>query len=245
MRINFLGIPVDAFTMDETINMIDEAIEAKKQINHVVINAGKVVLMQKDIDLYNSVVSCDIINADGQSIVWASRFLGKQLPGRVAGIDLMQKLVYLAALRQYKCFFFGAKDEVLKRVVSIYITKYGPSIIGGYRNGYFTEEEEPEIANQIALSESQLLFVAIPSPQKENFLFTYRDILSTVNFTMGVGGSFDVVAGITKRAPNWMQRLGMEWFFRFMQEPKRMWRRYLIGNSKFIWLVIKEKLRIS
>lgn len=241
MKINFLGIPVDAFSMDDTIQRIDEAIETKKRINHVVINAGKVVSMQKDINLYNSVVSCDIINADGQSIVWAARFLGKYLPGRVAGIDLMQELVHLSALRKYKCFFLGAREEVLRKVVSIYSDKYGSSIIGGYRNGYFTETEEQEVAKQIASSGAQILFVAITSPRKENFLFNYRDILSTVNFTMGVGGSFDVIAGITKRAPNWMQRIGMEWFYRFAQEPKRMWRRYLIGNSKFIWLVVKEK----
>lgn len=243
MKIDFLGIPVDALSINDTIDQIDKAIESNKRINHVVINAGKVVSMQKDKELYESVLSCDIINADGQSIVWAARFLGKYLPGRVTGIDLMQNLVHLAAIKQYKCFFFGAREEVLRKVVSIYTDKYGPSIIGGCRNGYFTEEEEPEIAKQIASSGAQLLFVAITSPRKENFLYANREVLSDVNFTMGVGGSFDVIAGITKRAPIWMQNIGLEWFYRFAQEPRRMWRRYLIGNSKFIWYIIKEKMR--
>jgi N-acetylglucosaminyldiphosphoundecaprenol N-acetyl-beta-D-mannosaminyltransferase len=243
LKIDFLGIQVDVLTMRETIDRIDKAIMENKRINHVVINAGKVVLMQKDKKLYNSIVSCDIINADGQSIVWAARFLGKKLPERVAGADLMQELVKLSYERKYKCFFFGAKEDVVKSVVDIYSQKYGPEIIAGYRNGYFTKADEPLIARQIADSGTQLLFVAITSPKKENFLFENKDILKKVNFTMGVGGTFDVIAGMTKRAPVWIQNIGMEWFYRFMQEPRRMWRRYLIGNSQFIWLVLKSKIK--
>jgi N-acetylglucosaminyldiphosphoundecaprenol N-acetyl-beta-D-mannosaminyltransferase len=188
-------------------------------------------------------VTCDLINADGQSIVWASRFLGGYLPERVAGADLMQELVALAYQKKYKCFFLGAKEEIVKRVVDIYTEKYGPEVIAGYRNGYFNKEEEAQVAKQISDSGAQLLFVAITSPKKENFMYQYRDLLSKVNFTMGVGGTFDVVAGFTKRAPKWMQNIGMEWFYRFIQEPGRMWKRYLVGNSKFIWLVLKKKFR--
>lgn len=244
MKIDFLGIPVDSLTMSETITLIEDAINHNKKINHVVINAGKVVTMLTDKQLFSSVVSCDIINADGQSIVWAARFLGKQLPERVAGIDLMQLLVDLAYKKKYKCFFLGAKEEVIKKVVAIYTKKYGPSIIAGYRNGYFSEDEELEVASQIAESGAQLLFVAITSPHKENFMYRYREQLSKVNFIMGVGGTFDVIAGLTKRAPRWMQKIGLEWFYRFVQEPRRMWRRYLIGNTKFIMAVLREKVKI-
>jgi N-acetylglucosaminyldiphosphoundecaprenol N-acetyl-beta-D-mannosaminyltransferase len=244
MRIDFLGIPVDSMTMEETINRIDDAVKNNENINHVVINAGKVVLMSKDKELFDSVVSCDIINADGQSIVWAARFLGKKIPERIAGIDLMQELMELAYRRDYKCFFFGAREEVVKKVVEVYSEKFKPEIIAGYRNGYFSESQEIEIARQIANSGAQLLFVAISSPVKENFLFKYKDLLKEVNFTMGVGGSFDVVAGITQRAPKWMQEIGMEWFYRFSQEPGRMWKRYLVGNTTFIWQVFREKARL-
>lgn len=240
-RIDFLGIPVDSLTMQETVSQIDQSIQEDQRINHVVINAGKVVLMQTDKELFESVVSCDVINADGQSIVWAARFLGAHLPERVAGADLMPRLVKLAYERQYKCFFFGAKEHVVKEVVDIFTQQYGPEVVAGYRNGYYTKDDEEDIAQQIADSQAQLLFVAIPSPKKENFLYNYRTILKDVNFTMGVGGTFDVIAGVTKRAPLWMQNIGMEWFYRFIQEPKRMWKRYLIGNSKFIWLVLKHK----
>lgn len=242
MRIDFLGIPIDALSMSETIHRIDESIRQNKKINHVVVNAGKVVAMQKDVQLFKSVVTCDIINADGQSIIWATRFLGSHLPERVAGIDLMQHLVHLAFERGYKCFFLGAKEEVVKKVVQIYTHKYGSSIIAGYRNGYFSKDDEPEIAKQIADSGAHLLFVAITSPRKENFMYEYREILSGINFNMGVGGSFDVIAGYTKRAPRWMQNIGLEWFYRLAQEPRRMWRRYLIGNTKFILAVAREKL---
>ena len=243
MKIDFLGIPIDALTMSETIVRIDEAISNNEKINHVVINAGKVVMMQNDRSLYESVVACDIINADGQSIVWASGFLGKIIPERVAGADLMQELVTLAHKKNYKCYFFGAKEEVVKKIVDIYSEKYGPQIIAGYRNGYYTREEELSIAQKIAESGTQLLFVAITSPKKEKFLYEYKEILKEINFTMGVGGTFDVISGITKRAPLWMQKIGMEWFYRFMQEPGRMWKRYFIGNSKFILMVIKAKFK--
>lgn len=241
MKIDFVGIPVDSLTMAQTIDVVDDAIQQDKHINHVVINAGKVVAMQTDKELFESVVSCDIINADGQSIVWAARFLGKHLPERVAGADLMQHLVKLAYEKNYKCFFFGAKEEVVRKVVDIYSEKYNKNIIAGYRNGYFSKEEEPEVARQIAESGAQLLFVAITSPRKENFMYAYRDVLSKVNFTMGVGGTFDVISGFTKRAPLWMQDIGMEWFYRLAQEPRRMWRRYLIGNTKFVYYVLREK----
>ena len=136
MKIDFLNIPVDNFTMAETINQVDEAIQRNKRINHVVINAGKVVSMQTDKELFESVVSCDIVNADGQSIVWAERFLGKYLPEMVAGADLMQNLVQLASTNGYTCVFLGAKQELVDKVVSIYIAKYETQIIAGYRNGY-------------------------------------------------------------------------------------------------------------
>jgi N-acetylglucosaminyldiphosphoundecaprenol N-acetyl-beta-D-mannosaminyltransferase len=243
MKINFLGIPVDTFTMKETIELVDKSIAENKHIQHVVINASKVVSMLNDKVLFDSVVNCDIINADGQSIVWAAKFLGKKIQERVAGADLMPKLVELAYKKKYKCFFFGAKEEVVKKVVEKYSREYAPGIVAGYRNGYYTKEEEPAIAKLISDSGAQLLFVAMSSPNKEKFLYKYSDMLRNVNFTMGVGGTFDVVAGVTKRAPLWMQNSGLEWFFRLIQEPRRMWYRYLVGNTKFIFLVFREKFR--
>ena len=240
MKQKFLNIPIDALTMIETLEKVDSAITLNKQIHHTVVNAGKVVLMQTDKELEKSVVEADIINADGKAIVWAANLLGHKLPERVSGIDLMEQLVMRSFEKGYKCFFFGATEEVVTKLVNIYKMQYSEDIIAGYRNGYFKKEDEDKIALQIAESGANILFVAITSPKKEIFLNTYKNKLTNVNFIMGVGGSFDVIAGKVKRAPLWMQNSGLEWFYRVVQEPKRMWKRYLVGNTKFICLIIKE-----
>jgi N-acetylglucosaminyldiphosphoundecaprenol N-acetyl-beta-D-mannosaminyltransferase len=229
--------------MAETMAIVEQAIDEEKQLHHVVVNAGKIVAMQKDFQLRHSVNESDLINADGQAVVWASRFLGKPLKERVAGIDIMMNLVELACNREFKIFFFGAQEEVVRKVVDSFSNQFSPDIIAGYRNGYYKKEDEGKIAQEIADSGANILFVGISSPKKENFLYENKDILRSVNFIMGVGGSFDVVAGKVKRAPVWMQKAGLEWFYRFLQEPKRMWKRYLIGNSKFIFLVLKERFK--
>ncbi|WP_245777047.1 WecB/TagA/CpsF family glycosyltransferase [Sinomicrobium oceani] len=240
-----MNVLIDNLSMQETLREIENTITKQQQLHHVVVNAGKIVAMQKDLELRKSVNESDLINADGQAVVWASKFLRKPLKERVAGIDLMTNLVGMAYEKGYKIFFFGAKEEVVMKVVEKYKEQYSPDIIAGYRNGYFKKEEEKDIARQISDSGAHMLFVAISSPTKENFLYQNRKLLSGVNFIMGVGGSFDVVAGKVKRAPIWMQKAGLEWFYRFLQEPGRMWKRYLIGNTKFILLVLKEKFSSS
>ena len=242
-KINFLNIPIDAISMQETLQRVEKAITDKNQIHHTVVNAGKIVLMQTDKALEKSVVEADIINADGQAIVWAANLLGQKLPERVSGIDLMEELVKRSFEKGYKCYFFGAKEEVVTKLVNIYKKQYSGNIIAGYRNGYFEKVDESQIAKQIADSGANMLFVAITSPKKEIFLNKYKNQLQNVNFIMGVGGSFDVISGKVKRAPIWMQNFGMEWLYRVIQEPKRMWKRYLIGNTKFILLVVKEFFR--
>ena len=242
IKINIFNTQIQNATMQETLDIIDRTIGDGGQLHHVVVNAGKIVSMQKDLQLRKSVNESDLINADGQAVVWASKILGKPLKERVAGIDLMTNLVNLAHEKQYKIFFFGAKEQSVKFVVDKYTKQYSSNIIAGYRNGYFKKEEEQDIAKEIANSGANILFVAISSPTKENFLYENKKLLEKVNFVMGVGGSFDVVSGKVKRAPLWMQNSGLEWFYRFTQEPRRMWKRYLIGNIKFILLVIKWKL---
>lgn len=242
-RIKILQAHIDNLDMSQTLDRISNTILRNEQMHHVVVNAGKMVAMQSDKELRISVNSADLINADGQAVVWASRFLGKPLKERVAGIDLMIKLVESAHKNGHKVFFFGAKEEIVKKVVDKYSREYSKDLIAGYRNGYFKKVDEKQIAKQIADSGANILFVGISSPTKENFLYENREVLNKVNFIMGVGGSFDVVAGKVKRAPKWMQRMGLEWFYRFAQEPKRMWKRYLIGNTKFILLVLKERFK--
>ncbi len=240
-KIDLLGFKIDNLTMQETIDLVDYVVSNKKDITLTDINAGKIIQINEDSELKHYVNHSDIIQADGQAVIWASRILQKPLKERVAGVDLVEKLICQAHLKKQKVFFFGAKEEVVQEVVRRFVDKYDENILAGYRNGYFSHEDAPTIACQIADSGANLLFVAITSPIQEQFLYENREILKPVNFKMGVGGSFDVFAGKTKRAPMWMQKAGLEWFYRFLQEPKRMWKRYLVGNSKFIWLVLKER----
>ena len=242
-RIDILNTHVDVLTMEETMTVIEKAIHNGQQLHHVAINAGKIVAMQRDGTLRESVNAADVMNADGQAVVWASKVLGKPLPERVAGIDLMQNLVELAHNKGYKIYLLGAKQEIIEKMNTIYAEKYNDQLVVGYRNGYFNKAEEAQVAQEIANTNANMLFVAITSPKKENFLYAYKEVLKNVNFIMGVGGSFDVISGKTTRAPLWMQNIGIEWFYRFLQEPKRMWKRYLVGNTKFILLVLKARFR--
>ena len=153
--------------------------------------------------------ACDITSADGQSVVWASRVLGHPLPERVAGIDLMHELLALSARRGWPVYFLGARQDVLERAVAELGRRYPGLVVSGYRNGYFSKEEEEEVARQVRAAAPKLLFIAMSSPRKEHWLSRYaRD--TGVSFAMGVGGAVDVVAGVTRRAPRWMQRLGLE-----------------------------------
>ena len=244
-RIQVLGTPVDNLTMGETLNIIKNSIETGGHLHHSVVNAGKIVLMHQNPQLKQSVESADLINADGAGVVLASKLLGKPLVERVTGIDLMERIVEMAYKNGHKIYFFGAKEEVVRKVVDKYKAMYNHDIIAGYRNGYFVKAQEPMIAQEIADSKANILFVAMTSPLKENFLYENREVLKSVNFIMGVGGSFDVVSGLVKRAPVWMQKSGLEWFYRVYQEPKRMFKRYMVGNAKFIMLTLEYSLGIK
>ena len=241
-RYKIMNTFVNVVSMDETIRCVEKIIEKGKPTQHVVINASKVNLMEDDPELRRIVNSCPLINADGASIVWAAKKLGVPLKERVTGCDLFQELVRVAAEKGYKIYLFGAREEVVTKVKAIYEEQYPEIQIVGYRNGYFTEADEPEIVKNMAESGADMMFVAFSSPKKEYWVNKYMAQLN-IPFVMGVGGSFDIVAGVTERAPKWWQDHGLEWLYRFIQEPKRMWRRYIIGNAKFVGLTYKYKFK--
>ena len=225
--------------MRETITRIESFIKSGNPHQHVVVNVDKIVKASRDASLKNIINNCDLINVDGMPVVWASKLLGKGLKERVTGIDLFYKLIAASEKNGWSIYFLGAREAVVCNVVEILKKQYPNLKIAGFRNGYWAEEDEPTVVSNIQKSEPQLLFVAISSPKKEQFLAKYQNQM-TVPFTMGVGGTFDVVTGLTKRAPNWMQKSGFEWLFRFLQEPKRMFRRYFINDMYFFWLLAKE-----
>ena len=240
-RVPILNTYIDALTMEETISEVEKIIARGVPTQHVVINANKVNLMNEDPELKRIVNECPLINADGISILWAAKVLGLPIKERVTGIDLFLNLVKVASEKGYKIYLFGAKEEVVRKVKKVFEEEYPTLQIVGYRNGYFTEEDEPEIVKNMAESGADMMFVAFSSPKKEYWINKSIDQRNSP-FVMGVGGSFDVVAGVTERAPKWVQIRGFEWLYRLVQEPRRMWRRYVIGNAQFIGYTVKAKI---
>lgn len=233
-RYPILNTYVNALTMDETVAYVKQVIARRTPpVQHVVINALKVNLMEKDSELREIVNSCPLINADGASILWAAKKLGVPVKQRVTGIDLFMRLVREAAENGYKIYLFGAKPEVVAKVRTIFTEQYPTLQIVGVRDGYFKPEDEAQIVADMAASGADMMFVAFSSPKKEYWVHKYLDQLN-IPFVMGVGGSFDVVAGVTKRAPEIWQKLGLEWLYRFIQEPRRLFKRYIVGNMTFI-----------
>lgn len=240
-RADFLGLEIDRLSMKESIELAVRLIKSGGVHQHVVVNAAKVVAAQYDQELRKAINACSMINADGQSVVWASRLLKDPLPERVAGIDFMNALVDASSTSDFSIFLLGATEDVVSRVDREF-RRRGANI-AGFHHGYWRKDmSDSELVELVRSSGANVLFVAIPSPTKEIFLSKYMPDLG-VNLAVGVGGSFDVVAGVTRRAPRIMQKLGMEWLFRLMQEPRRMFKRYLVGNTKFIAVVIRACIK--
>lgn len=233
------GVPVESATMGEVVKAVDAAVQSREPMDIGVVNAAKIVNMHRSDELRKSVLSSSVIYADGMSVVWASRILGKPLPERVAGIDLMHAILGHGNSRAYRVFCLGATQEVLDTVVRDFGQMYPGVTIAGARNGYFTASDEEAVAKEIRDARPDVLFVAITSPKKENFMARWSETMN-VPVVHGVGGSFDVVAGVVQRAPESWQRLGLEWLYRVKQEPRRLWKRYLVTNSLFFGLVIRE-----
>jgi len=237
--ITMMGCRIDNLSMEETLVRIEEFIRSGQPHQHVVVNVDKLVKASRDPDLRRIVNDCALVNADGMPVVWAARLLGKPLKERVAGIDLFEALMRRAGEKGWRVFLLGAREEVVAAVADTYRRRYPELAIAGWRNGYWTVEEEAQVAAQVRASGADLLFVAISSPKKEQFLGRWQAEMR-IPFAMGVGGTFDVAIGRVRRAPRWMQRAGLELFYRFLQEPRRMFRRYFIDDMAFIWLFIKE-----
>lgn len=238
------GLPLANATMHDVVGECRRALNDRQRLLIGVLNAAKVVNLRSDELLRDSLVDCDLLLADGQSVVWASRLLGRPLRERVAGIDLFERLLELANAEGHSVYLLGARPEVLATLVDTLRRRYPNLTIAGARDGYFTDDESAEVAAAIRDSRADMLFLGMVTPKKEIFLATHGDSLG-VPVLHGVGGSFDVLAGVTRRAPVAWQRMGLEWAYRFIQEPGRLWRRYLRTNTLFVALTLRERLRPS
>ncbi|MEM9412257.1 MAG: WecB/TagA/CpsF family glycosyltransferase [Planctomycetota bacterium] len=235
---NLLNCEFDPVTEEQTCSWAADFIEKGERGYVSTVNVSILMSMQDDPDLKRFVDRSALTVADGMPIVWLSKVLGKPLPERVAGVDLVMSLSRKAAEHQVPIYLLGAKSDVVKRV-SEHLQQEIPGIqIVGADDGYFDESEFSERAKKIAESQAGILFVAMGSPRQEEFLDQSWDELG-VNLAMGVGGSFEVIAGNKQRAPIWMQEYGFEWLFRLVQEPRRLMGRYLVTNSQFVWAATK------
>lgn len=241
-RIHFLGAPLDPLTLEDAVERVDEAIASRRTTLNASLNAAKLVRMQTDSELRESVELCDFVTADGVPVVWAARALGHDVPGRVNGTDLMELLFARAAERGYSVYLLGSEPGVLSRARAEVERRHPAIRIAGTQHGFYPPGEEPAVVQRIAAARPDILFVALGTPQKELFQARHRDQLG-VPFVMGVGGSFEVLAGVKKRAPGWAQRSGLEWAFRLIQEPRRLAGRYVVGNTRFVFLVGREVMR--
>ena len=239
MRRPVLGCALDCVTLEGAVAQVDRAIARRRPLQHVAINAAKIVRLQHDATLREAVEACELSTADGMAVVWASRLLGHALPERVAGIDLMEGVLDLARRRGYRVYLLGARPQVVDAAAEAIRSRYPGIEIAGRQHGYFSPNDEEAVVEDIRAADPEILLVALETPAKELFLFRARERLS-VPFAMGVGGAFDILAGERRRAPHWMQSAGLEWLYRLRQEPRRMARRYIVGNTRFTWLVVRE-----
>ena len=241
-RTSVMGAPVDPWTMGQTVDATDALIKDGRFAHLIGVNADKLLQMRDDPEMDACVRRCEVVNADGASMVMAAKKLGVELPGRVAGIDLMWELCALAEREGHRVYLLGAKAEVVKRTAEVLAERYPGMAIVGYRDGYFNDEEFDSVVAEVEEARPDIVFVGITSPKKERLIERFRELGARGAF-VGVGGSFDVVSGNIPRAPMWMQRANLEWLFRMMQEPKRLVKRYVVGNTRFYLLLRKEAKR--
>lgn len=241
-RITILDTVIDVLDEKETINLAEKYINEKEPLHLMGVNADKINSLNTNHRLKEIINGCGIINADGASVVLASRFLKKPLPERVAGIDLMQKLVDVSEKKGYSIYLLGAKQQVVEKMAQVLKGKHKYLNILGIHNGYFKQQDWKEISEELKKLCPDIVFIGITSPLKE-YLIEYLQNDGNKSVFMGVGGSFDVISGNIPRAPLWMQKTNLEWLFRVMQEPRRLFKRYFVGNVTFINAIIKEKVR--
>jgi N-acetylglucosaminyldiphosphoundecaprenol N-acetyl-beta-D-mannosaminyltransferase len=239
-RVRVLGVPLDAFTMEETVDRIVRQVEDGIPGCHLSVNAATLIWALDDPSYFHWLEQADIAGADGQSVVWAARLLSDHGPDRVTGIDLMERLLDVARTHDWGIYLLGARPAVVRRLAKR-LTASGVRVVG-HRDGYFGEDEADAVLEDVRRTDAQLLFVGMPSPRKERFMIDQARPAG-VPFSVGVGGSFDVLAGLVRRAPRWMRFHGLEWLFRLAQEPGRLWRRNVTTNTRFVVLVARELVR--
>jgi N-acetylglucosaminyldiphosphoundecaprenol N-acetyl-beta-D-mannosaminyltransferase len=236
-RVRILNGSFDPITLHDTATFVREAIATGRRGVICTVNVAMLMMMRRDATLRRVVESSALTVADGQPIVWVSRLFGKKLPERVAGVELISVLAALAAREQFPIYLLGARRDVVDEVACRLTNRYSGLEIAGVADGYFSEHEAVARADAVRTSGAKLLIVAMGVPRQEAFLDEHFESCGAT-VALPVGGGFEVIAGKRVRAPGWIRKLGLEWLFRLAQEPRRLFKRYLVTNTQFIALTL-------
>ena len=236
-RINILGVNIDSLTMQQAVEKCEDLISERIPSMVATANAEMIMRATKDSELRSILNRSALVVPDGAGTVWAAHHLGCKMPERVAGYDLAQEILKLAPSKNQRIYFFGGAPEVAEKARLKAESIYPGIQIVGTRNGFFKPEDESQIVSEIRKSRSDVLFVALGVPKQEKFIAHHLKQLK-VPLCIGVGGTFDVMAGVMKRAPEWMQKAKLEWLFRGMMQPTRAGR--LMALPKFVWKVYTQ-----
>lgn len=243
-RVNIGGINIDNVSMVQTLEVIEQFVVAQKPCYITNPNVDIVIKYNSDPEFKRYYDEGALCVADGVPILWAARFLGTPLKEKISGSDLVPKVCALANLRGFKLFFLGgrpgaadaAKAKLLETLKDI-------KVVGTYAPPFGFEKDEAElqkINRMIKEAKPDILFVGLGAPKQERWIKRYHQELG-VPVSMGVGVTFEFIAGIVKRAPKWMQSVGLEWFWRLCMEPGRLWKRYLIDDMQFFGIIMEQK----
>ena len=237
-QIHVLSVPIDVVTMTEAVQKVLTLVGTPGLHMVATANAEMVMMAQENQKLLGVLQKADLVVPDGAGVLWAAEQQGESFHERVTGCDLLHHLLQAAKDNHSKVYCLGGAEGVVKQALENATAELGDLPVVGYHSGYFTEEEEVEILKDIERSGAQLVFVAFGVPKQE---FWIRDRLAHLDgvVAMGVGGSFDVMAGMLKRAPLWMQRNRLEWLYRLLLQPKRIIR--MLALPKFMWAVWRHK----
>jgi N-acetylmannosaminyltransferase (EC 2.4.1.187) len=232
IKVDVLGVLIDTSTMTETVEYIRQSIREQKYIRVVTANPEMIYAANQNQELAEIINSADLVTTDGIGVVWAVRKLGSFIGERVTGIDLVQALLPIAHSDKWRIFFLGSKPGVAE-LAAEKVSKDYPELIWQAHHGYFQSSEEEELIRRIKDFRPDLLLVGLGVPLQEYWIFAHQGLAAV---SIGVGGSFDVLAGLVIRAPRWMQRWHLEWLYRIWREPWR-WRRQLV-LPRFVWKVL-------
>lgn len=245
---NICGMKVNIVQIPEVIGIMEDWIRSRNMGNYIAVsNALDVVLSKKDSGVREAVNNSNLSVPDGISLVLAARAYGYDLKKRVYGPDLLLEFLRATQDENYSHFFYGTTKETLERLVKSLKKQFPKLKISGTHPSFFrelTNQDKTRVVETINNSSTDILWVGIGCPRQELWMYDFKDKLK-VPVMVGVGAAFDFLSGTKPQAPRWIRDNGFEWLFRLIIEPKRLWKRYLVGNSIFLWLFLKEFIKVK